>query len=1036
MPFIEAPTTFYLGRKFNPDTGNLIDEVVYYDSRDLTTHAVVVGMTGSGKTGLCINLLEEAAMDNIPAIIIDPKGDITNLMLTFPNLSPDEFLPWINPDEAQRARLSPVEYATDVAQRWRDGLGSWGIGPQRIHELKQRMEFSIFTPGSDAGLSINILNAFSPPPEGWAGHEERHREHINGIVTGLLALTGKKVGPKDREHVLIANIIEFAWVNNLPLDLNNLIIQVQNPPFNQLGVFDVNTFFPEKDRFKLAIELNNIIASPSFQTWTQGEPLDIRTLTNRNGRPRTSIFYIAHLNDEQRSFIITLILEAMVSWMRTLGGTNSLRTLLYFDEVFGHFPPYPKNPPTKDPLLRLLKQGRAFGIGTVLATQNPGDLDYKGLSNAGTWFIGKLQTENDKKKVLDGLVSANSSSNQIDIAAMDHQLSTLSPRVFVMNNIHDSDSPKLVHTRWAMSYLRGPLTRVEVSQLMAPQRGNYAPGGMPAGYAPQAFAAPPAPAPSYQQAPSGFGAPPPPPTLPDFPPSLPEFGAPSGFGQAPAGFNQAPPAAAPSAFGQVPAGFNQPLPPAAPSAFGQAPANMTQAPAPSNGLPQGYNMTPPSLPSSAIQYFLPAIIPFQQALAYLQGRGPVAQNGNMTPILAYQPFLIAQCEVRYMDRTFQLNTIEKYAYHVADLQRSGLIHWEGYTATPIDARSVNSMPDPQSAFGELAPGLSDQKRVRSLEKDVVDFLYKTVQLALPANQDLKIFGVPGMPFQDFQMRVNGVAREQRDAEIDKITQQFAKQLDTLEDRYKTEQRELEADEAALQGLGRESWATMGEAALSLLRGQTTYTVSRVSRVNRYQEQAKQDITESKEQLQQIANEMAQLQQRFQMEVARINDKWGRMAANITQVQFRPNRKDIHLELFGIAWKPVYIVNLGGRPEIIPAWQPPYVQPYSALPPMGYQQPPAPYPQQPAYQQPPAPYQQPYPAQPAPYPQAPGFAQPPAPYQQPYPAQPAPYPQAPGFAQPPAPYPQQPGFAQPPSPYPQQGGYNQPPSPYPPPNRGY
>src|SRR5258708_8188250 len=472
MHFIEAPTTFYMGRRYDPSTKQLVDEVVYYDSRDLTTHAVVVGMTGSGKTGLCIDLLEEAVLDNIPAIVIDPKGNITNLLLTFPILRPEDFAPWINPDDAARAGMDLPEYARDVAQQWRDGLSSWSIVPQRIQAMKNAAQFSIYTPGSDAGLPVSILDSLRAPREGWAGFEEAHRERIRGIVTALLALIGKQIDPvKDREHVLLSNIFENAWKPGHNLSLEDIILQVQKPPFLKLGVFDVDTFFPEKDRFKLAMELNNIIAAPSFQSWINGEPMDIsHLLYTAEGRPRVSIFYVAHLTEAERTFMITLLLENMLAWMRTLSGTTSLRAVLYFDEVFGHFPPAPRNPPTKEPLLRLLKQARAFGIGIVLATQNPGDLDYKGLSNAGTWLIGKLQTENDKNRVLGGLQAAASAQNNINVHSLNKLISTLDPRVFILHNVHDDGGPILLHSRWSMSYLRGPLTRQQVRILMEPQR--------------------------------------------------------------------------------------------------------------------------------------------------------------------------------------------------------------------------------------------------------------------------------------------------------------------------------------------------------------------------------------------------------------------------------------------------------------------------------------------------------------------------------------------------------------------------------------
>ncbi|MBE0688953.1 MAG: ATP-binding protein, partial [Anaerolineae bacterium] len=475
MPFIEAPTSFYLGRRYTPEDHRLTEDIVYYDSRDLTTHAVVVGMTGSGKTGLCINLLEEAVLDNIPSIIIDPKGDITNLLLTFPDFREEDFVPWVNVDEARRAKMSVEDYAADTAHRWKEGLASWHVVPDRVRWLKYAARYSIYTPGSDAGLPVSILASLRAPHEGWhAGNEEMLREKINGVTTALLALVGRDAQPvQDREHVLIANIFEHAWRNGIDLTLEDIILQVQKPPFNKLGVFPLDEYISEKVRLKLAMELNGIVAAPSFQSWMNGDPMDMQNLLYQpDGKPRVSVFYIAHLNEAERQFVITLLLENMLGWMRSLSGTTSLRCLLYIDEMFGYFPPFPRNPPTKDPILRLLKQARAFGIGLILATQNPADLDYKGLSNAGTWFIGRLQSDQDKERVAAGLQSLVSVNNELDLRDVRTMISDIEPRVFLMHNIHDQDGPVFVHTRWAMSYLRGPLTRQQVQILMADQKAQ------------------------------------------------------------------------------------------------------------------------------------------------------------------------------------------------------------------------------------------------------------------------------------------------------------------------------------------------------------------------------------------------------------------------------------------------------------------------------------------------------------------------------------------------------------------------------------
>ena len=473
MQPIEKLGAFYLGQEHDLAQGKRLEGLVMYDARDLTTHAVCVGMTGSGKTGLCIDLLEEAAIDNVPAIMIDPKGDITNLLLAFPDLSPADFQPWVNVDDARRKGMSVNDYANYIADTWRKGLADWGQGPERIRMLKQSADFSIYTPGSDAGLPISILASLKAPPLNWSENAEALREQIQGTVSALLGLVGIEADPlRSREHILLSNIFEHFWSQGQDLDLARLITAVQSPPVQRLGVFDVDTFFPQKERFGLAMALNNIMAAPSFGAWLQGEPLDVASLLYTSaGKPRHSIFYIAHLSDSERMFFVTLLLEQIVTWVRQQSGTTSLRALLYFDELFGFFPPV-ANPPSKLPLLTLLKQARAFGLGVVLTTQNPVDIDYKGLSNAGTWFIGKLQTEQDKARVLDGLESASTTSGAaLNRSQIDRMISALTSRVFLLHNVHQENSV-IFETRWAMSYLRGPLTRPQVRELMAGKRGE------------------------------------------------------------------------------------------------------------------------------------------------------------------------------------------------------------------------------------------------------------------------------------------------------------------------------------------------------------------------------------------------------------------------------------------------------------------------------------------------------------------------------------------------------------------------------------
>ena len=458
--------SFYLGAAYDIAEGKATGESVNYDSRDLTTHAVCVGMTGSGKTGLCIGLLEEAALDKVPAIIIDPKGDMTNLMLQFEDLAPEDFKNWINPDDASRKGMSADEYAQSMASKWKEGLAEWGQGTDRIKALKDSVDYCIYTPGSDSGMPINIMGSFAAPAVDFDSDAEMLRERIQGTVAALLGMIGSKEDPvRSREGILLSQLFEHFWRSQEDLDLGKLILSIQNPPMKTLGVFDIDTFFPEKDRFQMAMDFNNLIASPQFQYWMQGDPLDIEKIYfTSDGKPRHSIFYIAHLSESERMFFVTLLLNSLVTWMRSQSGTTSLRSLLYFDEIFGYFPPTAQ-PPSKKPLLTLLKQARAYGVGAVLVTQNPVDIDYKGLSNAGTWFIGKLQTERDKMRVLDGLKGAIAEAGGSDEIDFDHLITSLGSRVFLLHNVH-ADNPIVYHTRWAMSYLRGPLTRSQVKSLM------------------------------------------------------------------------------------------------------------------------------------------------------------------------------------------------------------------------------------------------------------------------------------------------------------------------------------------------------------------------------------------------------------------------------------------------------------------------------------------------------------------------------------------------------------------------------------------
>ena len=459
---------FYLGKQVdtNGEETGLLELI---KNKNLTTHAAIIGMTGSGKTGLGIGLLEEAAIDSIPALVIDPKGDMGNLLLTFENLSPEEFAPWVDPAEAAQKGLSVEEYAAKVSKTWQEGIESFYQTKERIKRLKESAEFLIYTPGSSAGISISILSSFDAPTKEVLEDIDSYTYLLSSTTNSLLALLGITEQASSNEAILVANILDFYWKKGESLSLENLIAAIIAPPFKKIGVLPLEGFYPKQQRMQLALKINNIISNPTFAHWMQGEPLDIgKLLYSESGKPKISIMYIAHLGDNERMFFVTLLLNRLISWMRRQSGTAALRALLYMDEIFGYFPPN-ANPPSKEPMLLLLKQARAFGIGAVLSTQNPVDLDYKGLANIGTWFLGRLQTKQDIARVIDGLLK--NAPDALDKKEIETIIANLHKRTFLLRSVH-KENLEIFKTRWVLSYLKGPLTKDEIAKLMAGKKAE------------------------------------------------------------------------------------------------------------------------------------------------------------------------------------------------------------------------------------------------------------------------------------------------------------------------------------------------------------------------------------------------------------------------------------------------------------------------------------------------------------------------------------------------------------------------------------
>ena len=450
---------FYIGRDSETD------EPVLLKASSLTTHGVVFGMTGSGKTGLGVNILEEAALSEIPTLILDPKGDMGNIMLNFPDTTPRDLEPWMDNAKAKRKGKTVAELAAKESAERREELASHGITPERIARLRDNTEFRIYTPGSSIGIGINVLGSMKAPELDWAVNGETIRDEIEGLVSSILVLAGIKSDPvSGPEHVLISMIVETWWRQGKDLDLATLVGQIPKPPFRKLGVFDLEMFFPEKDRMKLALRLNTLLASPSMASWLQGEPLDIENMLGGKGKTPCAIIYMAHLSETERQFVVTLMLSKVVTWMRSRPGSGELGALVYMDECFGYVPPTAE-PPSKKPILTILKQARAFGVGLVLVTQNPVDIDYKAMSNAGTWIVGRLQTENDKRRVLDGI-----RGGLPDLSA---RISNLQKRQFLLYQAKKSTQVFLFR-RHSMCYRFGPFTRQQVADLMAEHKGSAA----------------------------------------------------------------------------------------------------------------------------------------------------------------------------------------------------------------------------------------------------------------------------------------------------------------------------------------------------------------------------------------------------------------------------------------------------------------------------------------------------------------------------------------------------------------------------------
>ncbi|MFQ5942756.1 MAG: hypothetical protein ACE5JF_04310 [Anaerolineales bacterium] len=799
---------FYIGRHYELDSGKTQQDQTLYDPDDLTTHGVVVGMTGSGKTGLCVDILEEAALAGIPALLVDPKGDITNLLLHFPNLEPADFAPWIDPDEARRQDVTVESLAEATSQLWRNGLNKWDIEPDRIRQVSKSVQYAIYSPGSSSGIPISILASLAAPEVEWSENQEVLREKISSTVTAILGLLGVDADPlQSKEHILLSNIFEAGWSTGKDLDLVGLIEQTQDPPFSKLGAFDLDEFYPKGERAELATALNSLIASPSFQVWTQGQPLDVHSLLwTPDGRQRHSVLYLAHLSDEERMFFVTLLLTAVEAYIRTQPGSSSLKAMLYFDELFGYMPPV-ANPPSKEPLLRLLKQARAFGLGLLLVTQNPVDLDYKGLGNAGTWFIGRLQAERDKGRLLDGLEGAREGLNR---GELDRTVSAIDKRVFLLHNVH-TEGHEIFKTRWAMAYLRGPITRARLSEL-----------------------------------------------------------------------NQLVGADEPTADLEA-------LPPIETATAG----------------------TRPSIPSSVEEYFLPNNQTVSEAIKQ------VGSEDYSTAGLIYRPALLAQATARFLDRKLDLDHEIIISSLVADTDR---VRWKDHLNEPISADKLDREPASEAGFMELTDSVKDAKVIKQLEGDFADFVYHQAELKLFWNQELKLVAQPGTTKEVFEEQAARAAQEMRDEEAKQLRRKYEKKIDALKAKLTREERELAEDQAEHSARKMEEMATHAENVLGVLGLGSRRRVSSSLTKRRLSAKAKADVEESVQAIADFQSQLEQLEDEMAEELDELDDRWIEAASEVDELVKTPKKKDIYIDLFGVAWFPHWQVEQAGELRELPGFK--------------------------------------------------------------------------------------------------------------------
>ncbi len=823
MEDFEKLGVFYLGQ-----TG---ERLVLYPSKNLTTHAVCIGMTGSGKTGLCLGLVEEAAIDGVPVLAIDPKGDLANVLLTFAPLTAAAIAPW----------LEPGSDAEKTVQCWRAGRAGSGKAGARIARLRDGADFSIYTPGSSAGLPLSIMSSLMAPPVELVAEADALRERVQATVAGLLALAGVDADPvRSRESVLLSSLVDRAWRAGQNLDLAALIQQLQQPPLERVGALDLESFFPARDRFTLAVALNQLLASPAFAAWRDGDPLDVqRLLYTAEGKPRVSIVSIAHLGDAERMFVVTQLFNAVVGWMRTQSGTGSLRAILYMDEMAGYIPPV-ANPPSKAPLLTLLKQGRAFGLGVVLASQNPIDLDYKALANAGTWFVGRLQTERDKARVMEGLEgAAASASRPFDRGAMERTLAGLGNRVFLLHDVR-ADQPVTFQTRWTLSYLRGPLSRDEIRRLMDPRKRIAAPA--------------------------------------------------TGGAVPPTRSEPTPGAATPASTGGTAA--------ATPSLRSE------RAPATATGGATGAAASAPPFRSEAATMAADqgdgtrAVLP----AGVRQHFAPLAP-GRSSAI--YQPFFLASLSVRFFAPKLGVDHAVEGLTLAPITNGAIPIDWNAAQELTLAIDHLDTEPAPVARFMSLpAPG-AQPKSYDRWGKELAAWMQAHQVLELWSSPSTEEVSRPGEAEGDFRARLAHESREDRDRAVDKLRARYAAKLAALDEKIRRAQQSAERQSDQARSAQLDTALNVGASVLGALLGgrKATRAITSGARSAGRAVQQSRDVSRAKETVAALQEQRAKLQQQIDDEVAELAAARDPQTELLEPTQVRPRKTDVQVRYVALLWMP-------------------------------------------------------------------------------------------------------------------------------------